>query len=124
MEYGSEPIPHRPIYSIWSYGDNRMAPDCATGRYIHVGRFVQATECLYLRDKWFPEGEFHHVVMDPAAATLRPWVAGSWSSPWWIRALGSWDFGDPDRVTAEFTFWWGGCRIVGVGIGVCNRTIL
>lgn len=59
--------------------------------------------------------------MDPSAAILRPYVAGS---AWWNRAFGSWDFSDPDRVSAEITFFWGHCAVVGVGIGMCNRTIL
>ena len=82
-----------------------MAPDCATGRYVHVGSYVQRTECLYLRDKWFPRGEFFHVAMDATAAELRPYVVGQ---TWWGRALGRWDFSDPSRVAAEMFFEWDG----------------
>ena len=121
MEWGSQNPFERRLDSVFSHGDHRMAPDCATGRYIHVGSYVQATECMYLRDKWFPKGEFFHVVMDPASATLTPYVTGHAS--WWSQATGQWDFSDPNRVTAEFYFEWDGCRIADVGIGTCNRTI-
>ena len=122
MEFGSQNPIERRIPTVFSYGDNRQAPDCTTGRYIHVGSYVQATDCLYLRDKWFPKGGFFHVAMDPAAAALSPTVVGHTS--WWTVASGRWDFSDPDRVTAEMFFQWDGCRVVGVGIGTCNRTLL
>ena len=108
-----------------AYGDNRLAPDCATGRYVHVGSYVQASECMYLRDKWLPQGEFFHITMDAAAGELKPSVTSGQSvAVWWSKAVGSWDFSDPDRVTAEMFFEWKGCWIVGVGVGTCNRTVL
>ena len=59
MEFGwQRPIERRSV-SVFSYGDNRMAPDCATGRFIHAGSYVQASECLYLRDKWLPQDELY-----------------------------------------------------------------
>lgn len=45
MELGNEAPPHRLHVIFWRYGDSRMAPDCATGRYVPVGSFVQV--CMY-----------------------------------------------------------------------------
>ena len=70
---------------------------------------VQASSCF-------------EAVMEPSAAVLRPYVTGS-AQQWWARAEGSWDFSDPNSVTAEFIFWYN-TAIAGVGIGTVNRTIL
>ena len=78
-----------------------MTTGCAILPVAHS--YVQASECLYLRDKWYPEGEFYHVQMDPAAGVLTPFVAGE--ARWWgAGTIGSWDFSDPDQVGAKFTF--------------------
>ena len=122
FEVGRVPFEERPYFFAVHYGDNRKAPECYTGREVRVGSFVQASECLYLRDKWYPEGEFFHVQMDATAPTLTPRVVGPPVSWWRSGTKGAWDFSDPLRVAATFTFGTH-CQVIGVGIQPCQRDL-
>jgi hypothetical protein len=104
------------------YGDNRKAPECYTGREVRVGSFVQSSECRYLSDKWYPEGEFFHVEMDATAPVLTPRVVGGRSGWWRAGTEGAWDFSDPLHVAAQFAFQTE-CLVPDVGMVNCIRNL-
>ena len=122
FEVGQVPDTERPFALHVRYGDNRKAPQCYTGREVRVGSYVQASECLYLRDKWYPEGEFFHVEMDATAPVLKPRAVGPPGGWWRSGTIGEWDFGDPLRVAATFTFQTT-CQVIGVGLLPCERNL-
>lgn len=67
------------------------------------GLYVRASDSVYLRDKWRPEGAHQLISMDVASDAMRPRLVGDGDPDWfgsWDSALGEWI----GPRTASFTF--------------------